>query len=300
MHPSQELSLYLEAVETIRKEKGLSIERLIEEITSERSYRRYLNAELPIPLDVLEKLISKLDVQIADILIYALKVKQKPSGIIEYFTYVHYQEHTLSKPYYETLKTYNKDTKILNTLVQMVITYDDYQREIISLEMLQSILEKNLPTFDPEMKTIESLCFYILYASIHHDFSHHETIMRSLLEKKFYMSQILLFDIFIDRYLIFLAHDDDHQDDYIKLSQLFFQVAHMWQDAYFIYSAYIHQAYQKFLTSDETYRIDLHRHLFYARMLSSKETTLYDFIIKKMVDIPIDIYLKNVLQEVLS
>jgi hypothetical protein len=59
-------------------------------------------------------------------------------------------------------------------------------------------------------------------------------------------------------------------------------------------------SYQKFLTSDETYRIDLHKHLFYARMLSSKESTLYDFIIKKMVDIPIDTYLKNVLQEVLS
>ena len=91
-YSNHELTLYLEAIETLRKEKKLSIEDLIENITSERSYRRYLNQDLPIPLDTLEKLIFKLGVDLPDILMYVLKIKQKPSGIIEFFTYTHYQE----------------------------------------------------------------------------------------------------------------------------------------------------------------------------------------------------------------
>jgi hypothetical protein len=300
IHYTQELSIYLEAVESIRKEKGISIDSFIDSITSERSYRRYLNQELSIPLDVLEKLISKLDVQIADILFYVLKIKQKPSGIIEYFTYVHYDEHDHSKPYYESLKTYHSDTVLLNTLVYMYVSYDEYRRNIISFNDLTSILNAHQPIFDVSIPTIESLSFYVLYAFISNDLTHHASIMIGLLEKQFYMSQILLFDIIIDQYLIVLSRFEHLSQDYITLSQLYFQVAHMWQDAYFMYSAQIHRAYQKFLTQDDTYTIDLLKHLFYARMLLSKEPTMYQHIIEKMTNLPIETYVKKALLEVIA
>ena len=79
MHNNQDLILYLEAIDTIRKEKGLSIEALIEDNTSERSYRRYMNQELSIPLQTLEKAIKKynIDQTLFDLLEIFVKVVNK-------------------------------------------------------------------------------------------------------------------------------------------------------------------------------------------------------------------------------
>lgn len=281
-HFNQELTLYLEAVESLRKEKGISIDDFIDEITSERSYRRYLNQELSIPLDVLGKLIEKLDVAFPDILLYVLKIKQKPSGIIEFLTYTHYQELELAKSYYDSLKGYDKDSSSLNTLVSLYVAYYEYQMHLLSIDQLKSIFDKNNDVFDRSIPNIESLSYFVLYAYLFEDFTYHDIITSSLLEKNFYMSQILLFDIIIDQYLIVLSKKPEYHQDYFKLASFFYQVSHMWHDAYFIYSSHIHQAYQKFLNSDETYVIDLKRHLFYEHMLLSKPSQLYISIITSM------------------
>lgn len=281
-YSNRELTSYLEAIESLRKEKGLSIDDLIDDVTSERSYRRYLNQELPIPLNILQKLISKLDVDFPDVLIYVLKIKQKPSGIIEFFTYTHYQELELAKSYYDSLKAYDKDSQTLNTLVSLYVHYYEYQLNLLSIDQLKSIFDTNKDIFDASISTIESLSYFVLYAYLFEDFTYHDIITSSLLEKNFYMSQILLFDIIIDQYLIFLSKKSNCLEDYKKLATFFFQVAHMWHDAYFIYSAHIHRAYQKFLDSDETYFIDLKKHLFYEHMLLSKPSKIYDSILTSM------------------
>lgn len=281
-YSNKELNYYLEAIESLRKEKGLSIDDLIEDVTSERSYRRYLNKDLPIPLDTLEKLIFKLDVDFPDILMYTLKIKQKPSGIIEFLTYTHYQEFETAKPYYEDLKHYDEDTSNLNTLVFLYVSYYDYLSNLISLDELRNLFDTNKHFFDDSISNIESLGYFVSYAYIFDDLTYHDVITSSLLEKNFYVSQILFFDIIIDQYLIFLSKKPNLKHDYIKLASFFYQVAHMWHDAYFIYSANVHQAYQKFLNSDETYLIDLKKHLYYEHILLSKPSTLYLSIISSM------------------
>lgn len=293
----KETTLYLEAVESLRKEKGLSIEALIEDVTSERSYRRYIQQELPIPLHVLEKLILKLDVDLPDILIYVLKVKNKPSGIIEFFTYVHYQELELSKPFYLNLKNYDKDTPLLNTLVMLYMNYYDYQRSDLNLEQLHAIFDSHRVIFDITMPTIESLSYFILCAYLFDDLTYHDVIVSSLLEKNFYMSQILLFDIIIDQYLIVLSRLNQHLDDYLKLSALFFQLSHAWHDSYFIYSAHIHQAYLKYLTQDHTTILDIKKHLYYEYILLSKPSQLYTHILSTLTSKPrIDIIKQDLLE----
>ena len=299
-YSNKELTLYLEAVESLRKEKGLSIDDLIEDVTSERSYRRYLNQELPIPLNTLEKLIFKLDVNFPDILIYVLKIKQKPSGIIEFFTYTHYQEFELAKPYYESLKTYDKDSSTLNTLVSLYVAYYEYQINLLSLNQLRDVFDTKKHIFDNSISNIESLSYFILYACLFDDVSFHDIITSSLLEKNFYMSQILLFDIIIDQYLIFLSKKSSYQDDYMKLASFFYQISHMWHDAYFIYSSHIHLAYQKFLNADETYLIDLKKHLYYEHMLLSKPSTLYVSIISSMISLSKETIIKNDLLEAIQ
>lgn len=299
-YSNKELTYYLEAVESLRKEKGLSIDDLIEDVTSERSYRRYLNQELPIPLHTLEKLIFKLDVDFPDILIYVLKIKQKPSGIIEFLTYTHYQEYELAKPFYKNLKHYDKDSSNLNTLVFLYVSYYDYLRNHLSLDELRNLFDSSKHFFDDSISNIESLSYFVLYAYIFDNLTYHDIITSSLLEKNFYMSQILLFDIIIDQYLIFLSKKSSYQCDYMKLASFFYQVSHMWHDAYFIYSSHIHQAYQKFLNSDESYLIDLKKHLYYEHMLLSKPSKLYLSIISSMTSISKETIIKNDLLEAIQ
>lgn len=300
MQNNQDLILYLEAIDTIRKEKGLSIVTLIEDITSERSYRRYMNQELSIPLQTLEKMILRLGVSMSDILIYVLKVKQKPSGIIEFFTYLYYDELMLAKPFYERLKNYQKDSLQLNTLVSMYVIWYEYKSQLISLDIFKNALDSKKHIFNPAMNTIESLSFYILYAIIFEDFTLHENIMLSLLEKNYYLSQILLFDIITDQYLLLLSKDETYEKDYERLSTLFYQVAHMWHDAYFIYSAYVHQAYVKFRNNDLTYKDDLNKHLYYEHLLLSKSSNKYEKMISLMTSLSTDLILKKDLEEALK
>lgn len=299
-YSNKELTYYLEAVESLRKEKGLSIDNLIEDITSERSYRRYLNQDVPIPLDILEKLINKLDVDFPDILIYVLKIKQKPSGIIEFLTYSHYQELNLASPYYDSLKGYDKDSSTLNTLVSVYVAYYEYQMNLLSFDQLKSIFDTNKDIFDVSIPNIESLSYFVLYAYIFDDATYHDIITSSLLEKNFYMSQILLFDIIIDQYLIFLSKKSNYLEDYKKLATFFFQVAHMWHDAYFIYSSHIHQAYHKYLNGDDSYVNDLKNHIFYEHILLSKPSSLYNHIIASITNFSKDDMIKNDLLEALS
>ena len=298
MNNNSDLIIYLEAIDTIRKEKGLSIEALIEDITSERSYRRYMNQELSIPLQILEKMILRLGVSMSDILIYVLKVKQKPSGIIEFFTYLHYDELTLATPYYKRLKDYQKDSLLLNTLVSMYVSWYEYKSHLISLNVFKTELEAHKHIFNTSMDTIESLSFYILYTIVYEDDAYHDKIIKSLLENNFYMSQILLFDIIADQYLIFLSNDENYTNDYENLSSLFYQVAHMWHDAYFIYSAQIHHAYVKFKNNDPSYMVDIKKHLYYEHLLLSKSSKKYRNIISAMTSSSMDLILKKDLEEV--
>ena len=165
-------------------------------------------------------MILRLGVSMSDILIYVLKVKQKPSGIIEFFTYLHYDEITLATPYYKRLKDYQKDGLQLNTLVSMYVSWYEYKSYLISLDTFKTALNAHKNIFNPAMDTIESLSFYILYAIIFEDSALHETIMHSLLNNNFYMSQILLFDIITDQYLLFLSTDDIYYNDYERLSKI--------------------------------------------------------------------------------
>jgi hypothetical protein len=52
-------AVVLQEIDQIRKERRMSISDMIEGITSDRSYRRYLKMELPIPLVTLYQLIHR-------------------------------------------------------------------------------------------------------------------------------------------------------------------------------------------------------------------------------------------------
>lgn len=61
----------LREIDRIRKERKMSQAEMLHEITSERSYRRYKNNELTIPLGVLFQLMHRVQVTIPDLFLYS-------------------------------------------------------------------------------------------------------------------------------------------------------------------------------------------------------------------------------------
>ncbi|MGB0175113.1 MAG: helix-turn-helix domain-containing protein [Acholeplasmataceae bacterium] len=60
----------MKTIETVRENKNISQEKLVENITSLRSYYRYLNQEIEIPYDVLLALVTTLNIELSDLIIH--------------------------------------------------------------------------------------------------------------------------------------------------------------------------------------------------------------------------------------
>ena len=238
--------LYIQMIDEIRKQKQIPLESFISDITSERSYRRYLNQELSPPLDTLEQLINRLGVDFADILVYTLTVKKTPSGIIELITYVHFDELELAKTYYEQLLNYNNAHKELLMLVDAYLRYYEYKTYMIDdasfirhLKSLASYYETH--PFDSN----EALALIILYDRYvpHQTQFKHQDIQTLLLEKDLHLIQILLYDVMADQYLHSLLKKDTlNVDTYITLAKHITDVTLMWYDAIYIYAGHFHRA----------------------------------------------------------
>jgi transcriptional regulator with XRE-family HTH domain len=60
----------MKTIEKVREDKKMSQEKLVENITSLRSYYRYLNQDIEIPYDTLLALVSKLHIELSDLILH--------------------------------------------------------------------------------------------------------------------------------------------------------------------------------------------------------------------------------------
>lgn len=116
-----QLNIYLRVLEEIRIQNKVSLNRFIDNIVSERSYRRYLSNEETIPIDILDKLMRKEHITFIDIVIYVFTNKMIPSGIVEFMNHLYKHEFQQMEKYYTRLKTYDRDTIELNTYVSLLV-----------------------------------------------------------------------------------------------------------------------------------------------------------------------------------
>lgn len=58
----------MKTIEKMREDKHMSQEMLLEDITSKRSYYRYINLDIEIPYDILLALVTKLNIQLDDLM----------------------------------------------------------------------------------------------------------------------------------------------------------------------------------------------------------------------------------------
>lgn len=66
--------IYIQILESFRKQQKMSVETFIEDITSSRSYYRYINQETDIPIGILLKLIKKMNVSSASFFVHCVNI----------------------------------------------------------------------------------------------------------------------------------------------------------------------------------------------------------------------------------
>ena len=297
--------LYIQMIDEIRKQKQLPLETFIADITSERSYRRYLSQELSAPLTIIEQLIERLGVDFTDILVYTLTVKRTPSGIIELITYVHFDELELAKPYYEKLLTYK------NAHEQLLMLVDAYLRwyELKTGQLDETTFIKHLTSLVSYYETHpydsnEALALIILfhrYVPTQLVFDHKD-IQSLLLNNDLHLIQILLYDVMFDQYLQTLMNNPlFDQDVYIKLATHATNITHLWLDAIYIYAGYFHKAmifhYQQDIQNRNIYFM---KYLCYRTNVISKTTSkLNDDFIENIINMDIPSFKKMMFEQLL-
>ena len=297
--------LYIQMIDDIRKQKQIPLEAFIADITSERSYRRYLNKELHAPLETLEKLINRLGVDFTDILFYTLTIKRTPSGIIEFITYMHVDELELATPYYEKLLTYKNAHEQLLMLVHAYLKWYEYRMGTIGRASFIDYLSSQVSYYlTHPYDTNEALALIILYHKFVPDQTmfQHEAIQQLLLEKDLHLIQILLYDIMFDQYLhTLLRQPSVDTKQYIKLASHATHVTQLWLDAIYIYAGYFHKAmifhYQQDIPNRNLYFM---KYLSYrTNVLSYQNVSDNDTFIENIVGMDIPSFKKMMFHQLL-
>jgi DNA-binding Xre family transcriptional regulator len=296
----EETQIYIQMIEVIRKQRKISIDTLLEGITSERSYRRYLHKDADIPLDILTKLMKALDVSVIDMIIYTLQVIQKPSGVIELLQFTHYQNFDLAKPYHEMLKHYEGDKVSLTYLVKyFILLYEYHQTQ--DLETFHHGIQF-LSTFDmTDIAQLENFSLYVL-THIHISKKDIHLIHDMFLNKNLYYYNILLYTLILDMYLThYIKEPNFDRETYQKLSIHLYETSHKWLDSYPIYASQLHYAYQFFLHGDIE---SCHKQLFnfinqhiltQSQPLTKEKSTL----LYKMIDTDVETFMTHYLNQIL-
>lgn len=290
----EETQIYIHMIELIRKERKMPLLTLIEGITSERSYRRYVTEGKDIPLNVLEKLMNVLNVSVMDMIIFTLQVESKPSGVIELIQYTYHQAFDLAKPFKESLTNYSNDKKDLNVLVSY----------FVNLYILYTTQDTN--TFENYLNTLKEIQVdhktqlegFSLYVVKHIHFQNqidpfiHETFLKGDL----HLYQIILFSQIFDMYLLHYIQTNYFDiETYKNLANHMYRVSNMWLDSYNIYSSHLHMAYQYYLSGDH---IHAHKHVFaylnlYILTQSKKLDTKVEALINKMISTDIQTFMRT-------
>lgn len=250
MSSIEETQIYIHMIERIRKERKLPLLNLVEGITSERSYRRYLSDGKNIPLHVLEKLMHALNVSVMDMIMFTLQVESKPSGIIELIQYTHNHALDLARPFYELLLNHDKNTKDLNALVSYFLklytlnTTDDldaFKTSIAPFEFMEV----------EQQHQLEGFCLYVI-KHMHFSEKKDPFIHETILKENLHLYQIVLFTQILDMYLLHYINTSYFDfTEYEALSKHMYDVSNLWLDAYNLNAAHFHMGYQYHLSNNE-------------------------------------------------
>jgi hypothetical protein len=282
----EETQIYIHMIELIRKERKIPLLNLIEGITSERSYRRYLSESKDVPLNVLEKLMHTLNVSVMDMIIFTLQVESKPSGVIELIQYTYHKAYELAKPFQESLTHYTNDKKDLNTIVSYFVHLYLFKTSLDDSTFNNYL--NTLKEIEVDNKTqLEGFSLYVI-KHIHFQKQIDPFIHETFLKGNLHLYQIVLYAQIFDMYLLHYI-DTAYFDieTYKTLSDHMYRVSNLWLDSYNIYSSHLHMAYQYYLSGDEVHAC---KHVF-------AYLNLYILTQSKKLDVRVEILIKKIISK---
>lgn len=135
---------YIQVVDNVRKVKGVSIRHLIEGITSERSYRRYIKNEINPNLETIIKLSTKLGITIYDIAFVTPNLAQKPQvQTIQITDLYHIGENKQKEMMYVLEELNTEDNYFLEVIKQKLIVQKESSLQNHYVEFLHNSIELN-------------------------------------------------------------------------------------------------------------------------------------------------------------
>ncbi len=265
-------NIFLEVTEDIRKINKMTIEKYIDGITSERSYRRYLNHEENIPVVTLSKLMKRLNLSIADIIIFSFSKKLIPSGIVEFFNHQYKHEYEPMKEFYKRLKTYDRDRPELNLYVSLLVKKYESSVSLASLDEYHQLLKNNWDFF--MSKTLNdnvTVAFLGLWVEAFHSL---EGVDEIELMKRFHDSQFYFKDLYLYYYTLVLFLDFmlttgyAGKDAYLSLAEFSLTTCYLYFDLLYHGEGDFHYAvYAKMKFDDDQWKEPLFRHLMNHQLL---------------------------------
>lgn len=132
---------YIRIIESVRRINKVTISSLIEGITSERSYRRYVNQETELNLNILIQLSDRLDIGILDIALYSPNVTTfiKPKDV---FHEILCYEGSNNEALLDLLEDISVEKAISQNVLDIYRLRRRYNREDITKSELQTKLLK--------------------------------------------------------------------------------------------------------------------------------------------------------------
>lgn len=133
---------FIEIIDEIRKNRKITVEELVENIISVRTYFRYYNYEQEVKLDTIYSLSKKLNITLSDMIFYKLHTKEKTSYFNDFLIYLTRNKHSKCEFFYQSLlnNEYEADDKLI--VIKCLLKRYAFEKKEISLDDYLSFLEE--------------------------------------------------------------------------------------------------------------------------------------------------------------
>jgi hypothetical protein len=151
----------LDSLESIRKQRNLSIHDLIDGITSERSYRRYRNQQLAMPVSTMLQLLDRLNVTLQDLIVHHQLDNKDVKRVLRFTRYLNRHRYRQA----DTLVDHIRHTAFDDPFVQRYATlqvhrYDRHLGRIMD-GVLTNYIQVHAPIVRENLRHPFALAFLI-------------------------------------------------------------------------------------------------------------------------------------------
>lgn len=154
-------------IDNFRRLNDVTIDSLIEGITSDRSYRRYLNGEQEATIELTHQLAERLNMNVFDLIRYIPKDTTETDFIENTILNTFNQTKTNKLKSYETLKNKNYRGESLNRFVEFLLKRNAKDIGVVSLKEYEEYLDQLKS--DLNMQTSKSPISIIIWLFILED-----------------------------------------------------------------------------------------------------------------------------------